>query len=238
MSRFRETTIEYHDAFEIVAPDGAAVPLWAIDDVARSDLSLPIPTDAVSGADSAQLVPDPSEDYGIELTAEGGIEITFKTLDERLWLKVRAAIVWLAVSLVDIGVLHAHTPPVDARLSVALGVMAAALNLLIVLKPVEIYRSIEIRPDCMIIDGEDIFLMSQMQEWPSFQPGHLGVYLRGVYGTREVEFLTLPQFDEFDRTPQVFAAHLAYAIEQLWSRATGDPTTAGAPRQPTRSRAS
>jgi hypothetical protein len=31
------------------------------------------------------------------------------------------------------------------------------LNWLIVAKPVEVYRWVEIRPDCMIIEGADIF---------------------------------------------------------------------------------
>lgn len=237
MTQFPRRAVEYEDAFEIGAPDGNFLPLAHIDDVdvpvdnewASHDVSPHAPID--------QLVPDPSPDYAIELTTAGGIEITYKTLDERARVKFLAAALWAAATSIDAWFLHANTPPMNALLSVACGLVAALLNLIVVSKPVEIYRSVEIRPDCMIIDRKDVFLVRHLQGWPGFQPGHLGIVLCGVYGTREVEFLSLPTFDEFDRTPQVFAAHLEYAMQQLWTRFTSDPSTAGAPR-PSRSKGS
>ena len=52
-------------------------------------------------------------------------------------------------------------------------------------------------------------------DWPAFQ----GNVLCGIYGTRFVEYLTLHRFDdEFDRTGDVFKAHLQEAMMQLWTR--------------------
>ena len=42
--------------------------------------------------------------------------------------------------------------------------------------------------------------------------------LGGIYGTRFVEYLTVRRFDKADRAPEVFAAHLQEAIQQLWAR--------------------
>jgi len=100
--------------------------------------------------------------------------------------------------------------------------VAAIINWLIVRKPVEVYRRIEIRPDCMIIDGTDIFWARQMEGGcPTFRPDSKGnQVLGGIYGTRFVEYLTVPVFDKLDRAPQVFAAHLQEAMNQLWMRPT------------------
>ncbi len=54
--------------------------------------------------------------------------------------------------------------------------------------------------------------------WPAFQPDKEGnQILCGIYGTRFVEYLTVRRFDELDRTPEVFAAHVQDAMRQLWS---------------------
>jgi hypothetical protein len=46
----------------------------------------------------------------------------------------------------------------------------ALINWLIVRKPVEIYRKVEIRPDCLIIEGADIFWLRFMEcGWPTFR---------------------------------------------------------------------
>ena len=55
---------------------------------------------------------------------------------------------------------------------------------------------------------------------PAFQPDKKGNQLLcGIYGTRFVEYLTVRRFDEFDRMPEVVAAHLQDAMRQLWSAA-------------------
>jgi hypothetical protein len=42
--------------------------------------------------------------------------------------------------------------------------------------------------------------------------------LCGTYGTRFVEYLKVPRFEEEDRAPEVFAAHFQDAINQLWMK--------------------
>jgi hypothetical protein len=62
---------------------------------------------------------------------------------------------------------------------------------LIIRKPVEVYRSIEIRRDCMIIEGGDIFWLRWIEtNWPAFQvdkndedragPGNLNKTISGI----------------------------------------------------------
>jgi hypothetical protein len=94
---------------------------------------------------------------------------------------------------------------------------SSVINWLIVAKPVELYRRIEIRPDCMIIEEADLFWRRYMEGgWPSFQPDKEGnQVLCGIYGTRFVEYLTVRRFDELDRMPEVIAAHLQDAMRQL-----------------------
>jgi hypothetical protein len=101
-------------------------------------------------------------------------------------------------------------------LNIACLLAAGIVNWLIVRKPVELYRRVEIRPDGMIIEGAEIFWLRHMETgWPAFQGG----VLCGIYGNRFVEYLTLQIFDdEFDRTADVFKAHLKEAMMQLWAR--------------------
>jgi len=40
----------------------------------------------------------------------------------------------------------------------------------------------------------------------------------GIYGTRHIEFMTANRRDKSDRTPEVLAADLQAAMEQLWGR--------------------
>ena len=105
--------------------------------------------------------------------------------------------------------------------NIACLVLVAAVNWLIVRKPVEVYRSIEIRTDCMIIEGGDIFWLRWIEtNWPVFQTdendedNHI---LCGIYGTRFVEYLTSHRLDECDRTPDVLATHVHDAMTKLWS---------------------
>jgi hypothetical protein len=57
---------------------------------------------------------------------------------------------------------------------------------------------------------------------PAFQQDEKGnQVLSGIYGTRFVEYLTVRRFDDYDRMPEVFAAHLNEAMQQLWITAQG-----------------
>ncbi len=179
---------------------------------------------------------DPYPDYELRLTPEGGILVTYKTVDDRLRHKIVAAFLWLAATAVDSAVLLAYASGLQMPLLIAGWIVAALLNLIIVMKPIEVYRTIEIRPDCMILDGSDTFFLRHMQgEWPQLEPRGDRYVLAGIYGTRFVEFLSLPVFDENDRAPAVLALHLGFAMEQQWGRPTADPASGQAPR-PARSR--
>lgn len=71
----------------------------------------------------------------------------------------------------------------------------------------------------MILEGSEVFWTRFMENgWPAFRPDEEGNFvLCGHYGTRFVEFLTARRFDEFDRMPEVMAAHLQDAMRQLWT---------------------
>jgi hypothetical protein len=75
----------------------------------------------------------------------------------------------------------------------------------------------------MILERRDVFWLHMMADGlPEFHQDEDGnQVLSGIYGTRHVEYLTARRFDEYDRMPEVFAAHLKQAIEQLWAPVLG-----------------
>jgi hypothetical protein len=161
---------------------------------------------------------DPYLDYGRFLTARGGVLIIYKDLDERLRHTLWRVFAWTTFTMIDGVFLHERLPLQRPWIKVAYLIAAAILNWLVVRPPVEIYRNIEIRPDCMIIEGHEVFWAKFMEHWPSFRPGKDGRrVLSGIYGTRFVEFLTVRRFDDHDRMPETFAVHLQAAMKQLWT---------------------
>lgn len=190
--------------------------------IARQGVTAPsrdIPT-APPSSSWVGFQPDPYLDYGRFLTPEGGILITFKDFDLRLRHTLWRLFAWSTSTGLEAWFLLTYSPLQNEWLTIACLAAIAVVNWLIVAKPVEIYRNIEIRPDCMIIEGADIFWMRYMENgWPAFHPDKEGnQVLSGIYGTRFVEYLTVRRFDEFDRAPDVFAAHLQDAMQQLWTR--------------------
>jgi hypothetical protein len=87
----------------------------------------------------------------------------------------------------------------------------------------------------MILEGSEVFWLRLMDTgWPEFKKDEEGnLVLSGIYGTRFVEYLTARRFDEQDRMPEVFAAHLQDAMRQLWGAALtfGTAYTTSPPRQ-------
>lgn len=75
----------------------------------------------------------------------------------------------------------------------------------------------------MVLDDRDVFRRGLMEGGPpTFQPEEEDedtLVLSGIYGTRFVEYIKAHRFDEHDRTPEVLAAHLQDAMEQIWSGA-------------------
>jgi hypothetical protein len=163
---------------------------------------------------------DPYFDYGRSLTPEGGVLIVYKDIDERLRHIIWRVFVWSLFTGYEAWLLF-HEPPIHTLwLKILCVIAAAVLNWFIVRKPVELYRRVEIRPDCMILDGYDVFWASFMENGlPSFRPDKDGNYLLcGIYGTRFIEYLTVRKFDENDRMPEVMAGHLLQVMTQLWTR--------------------
>lgn len=162
----------------------------------------------------------PYLDYRRSLTAEGGILIVLKDLDVRLRRALWRAAVWSASTGAEGWFVFTQSPAHSTLINVICFIAVALINWLIVAKKVEIYRHIEVRPDCLILEGKEVFWLHFMDGgWPTFQPDDEGnQILCGIYGTRFVEFLTVRRFDELDRAPEVFAAQLQDAMKQLWDR--------------------
>jgi hypothetical protein len=164
---------------------------------------------------------DPYLDYARSLTPEGGILIVYKDLDLRLRLRILLwrIFAWTASTGFEGWFLFTRSPVESTWINVLCLLAVAAVNFLIVWKPPELYRSVEIRPDCMIVEGKDVFWLSKMENgWPAFERDEDGnQVLSGIYGTRLVEYLTVRRFDDYDRGPEVFAAHLQDAMRQQWA---------------------
>ena len=200
-----------------------ARPLIVRKPIARGDI-VPVRREARtddSGARSPLVfLPDPYVDYGRFLTAEGGILLVYKDLDLRPRHTLWAIFAWTAATGFEGWYLLHHSPVQSAWVNVALFVALAIVNAIIVSKPIEVYRTIEIRPEGMILEGGEFFSRYHMEGgWPFFAKDAEGSQvLCGIYGTRFVEYLTVRRFDEHDRMPEVIAAHLQDAMQQLWTR--------------------
>ncbi len=163
--------------------------------------------------------PNPYVDLSTRYTAEGGVEFTYKDIDDRLrWTVLRAGL-WLAAMAVTLWFLSDVTPLTSPVLNGIAAVVMGWVYWLIVRKPVAVYRRIEIRPDCMILEGEDVFFREEFElGWPAFAQNDEGnLVLSGVSGTRAVEYLTVRRFDENDRGPEVLSARLRAAMQQQWA---------------------
>jgi hypothetical protein len=163
---------------------------------------------------------DPYLDYGRFLTAEGGILIVYKDLDLRWRHTIWRLFVWLVFTGLEAGYFFNYASPQNQWIAIIALLGTAIANWLIVAKPVELYRRIEIRPDCMIIEGNDVFWARYIEGgFPSCRFDAEGNQVfSGIYGTRFVEYLTIRRFDKNDRMPEVMAAHLQDAMQQLWMR--------------------
>jgi hypothetical protein len=169
-------------------------------------------------ANTIPFSPDPYVDYARYLTAEGGVAIIYKDIDERWRLVARRFALCGFFTAVSAWLLFSHSPVHNVLVNFVALIVTGGINWLIVRQPVQVYRSIEIRPDRMILDGRDVFWLRYMESWPAFGPGPDETQvLSGIYGTRRVEYLTTRCFDELDSAPTVLANHLKEAMQQLWS---------------------
>jgi hypothetical protein len=206
-------------SFRLVGPQAAPSQL----PVSLPARALPVHNDLAGmlvGAQDASLV-DASFDYGRVLTRQGGILITYKDLDVRLRHILGRVLVWTAFTGLEAWLLFGRARLESPWIGAACLFIVAVINFLIVWKLPEVYRTIEIRPDCLILEGSEVFWLEKMQGgWPTFEPDDKGnQILCGIYGTRLVEYLTARRFDDYDRAPEVLAAHIQEAMEQLWGSA-------------------
>jgi hypothetical protein len=188
----------------------------------RSEIFVPRsdePATAYPSSPDAHSRPNPYVDYGRFLTPEGGILIIHKDHDLRFRHSLWRFFAWTLSTGGEAMFLFNQPLVQDDTGRIVLLAIFALINWLIVRQPVEIYRKVEIRPDCLIIDT-DIFWVEFMEcAWPEFKRNEDGsLVLCGTYGTRFVEYLTIRSFDERDRGPAVFIAHFQDAMQQLWTR--------------------
>ncbi len=175
--------------------------------------------------------PDAFVDYSRVLTPEGGIIISYKDYDLRWRHTLWRVFAWGAATGFEGWLIHNYSPVLTNWLNAACLLLMAVINGLIVMKAVEIYRSLEVRADCMIVEGKDVFWLRKIEDnWPAFQDDKDHKDRRilcGIYGNRFVEYVTVHRFDECDRTPEVLAAHLHDAMTKLWSEGGLAPDAVG-----------
>jgi len=203
-----------------------AVPARHIIRAERSTPRRVLAAPAIPSSSWAGFQPDPYVDYGRFLTPEGGILLAYKDLDLRVRHIFWRVFAWTTTTGGEGWYLFHHSPLHSFWLNLVCLLAVGVINWFIVAKPVEVYRRVEIRPDCMIIEGSDIFWLRYMEcGRPAFRPDDEGnQVLCGVYGTRFVEYLTVRAFDEHDRAPEVFAAHVQEAMRQIWETALATGT--------------
>ena len=162
----------------------------------------------------------PFKDYVRMLTPEGGILILYKDQD-RGWFLMVLRVFWIIATGVG-GWLIFFVSVLSTLQSLVALALLMFIAWLIVRQTVETSHSLEIRPDAMIVDGKDVFYAEDIGDnWPQLQikdDDPECIVICGICGTRFVEYVTANRLDENDRTPEVLAADLRAAMEQLWGR--------------------
>jgi hypothetical protein len=207
------------------APAASAYPSRGRESQFGESLFAPPPVGVAAQTPAPDVIPDPYVDYARRYTREGGVVITYKDVDDRLWRRILKVLVWLAAvgGTLWFAWFASPMPMASGQLGPVLfniiGVAVMAWVYARILgKPVHVYRSVEVRPDRFIIDDAEEFYRDRFElGWPKFKGGKDGMKLVGTYRSRLVEFLTVPRFDEGDRAPDLFASHLEAAFRQLWS---------------------
>jgi hypothetical protein len=195
--------------------------------VRRAPLATPLPfaepqpiIDAV--AVRAEAARGPFVGYVRHLTAQGGILIAYKDIDRSVGCTILRVFAWCASNLAFTWVIVCQTN-LNLLYGSSLFLLLAFLSLLIVRMKFEVHHTVEIRPEAMIVDGTDMFLAKDIGDnWPALEmldeedPDRM--VISGVCGTRFIEYMTANRADRNDSTPEVLAADLQEAMEQLWGR--------------------
>jgi hypothetical protein len=163
---------------------------------------------------------DPFNGYLRMLTPQGGILILYRDQYRSLPLTTLRVAAWIMMTWIGARLIF------ESSLSFLQFLLAMALLMvaggLIVCWKIKVSHSVEIRPDAMIVDGEDVFRAQDIGDnWPQLQmkdddPNRMVIC--GICGTRFIEYMTANRLDKNDRTPELLAADLQAAIEQLWGR--------------------
>jgi hypothetical protein len=163
----------------------------------------------------------PFKDYTRLLTPEGGILICYRDQDRSLFLAILRVFAWTVATGLG-GWLTFFVGSLGTTPSALSFALFTLISFRIVRQPVKVSHSVEIRADAMIVDGADVFYAEDIGDtWPELQmkdddPDRMVIC--GICGTRFIEYMTANRLDENDRTPEVLAADLQAAIEQLWGR--------------------
>jgi hypothetical protein len=180
----------------------------------------------------AELQESPYVDYSRRLTAEGGVLILCKDLDLRVRVFFWRALAGLAFTGFEAWLLLGNSPVQAEWINESCLFLMIAVNFFILWKPPEIRRSIEIRPDSMVLDGKDVFWLGSMESLPDFQRNENGnLVMSSIYGTRHIKYLIARRFDDNDRMGEVLAAHVKEAVQQLWLPPEAAPRPGNSPRR-------
>jgi hypothetical protein len=166
--------------------------------------------------------PNPFSGYVRMLTPEGGILILYQDQDRSLFPMSLRVFTWVMASGMGGWLLLFAVGSVSILNVFVVFPLLMLINWLIVRRKIIVSHSVEIRPECMILDGEDVFYAEDIgNNWPNLgwkdgDPDRL--VIAGICGTRYIEFMTANRLDKNDRTAEVLAADLEAAMEQLWGR--------------------
>lgn len=162
---------------------------------------------------------NPYIEFSARFTPQGGIEFTYRDRDTSRFRTALQFLLWAVLTAAVAAWLRQTALYSDIQWEL---IIAAAIGFyFLCFRPRDIARTLEIRPDAMILDRADVFWLDRMElGWPEFMPDEEGnLVLQGVYGTRMVTYLTVRHFDEHDRSPEVLQGRVRAAMQQLWNPA-------------------
>jgi hypothetical protein len=194
------------------------------DELARQAVAMP-----ADNSDSAQEWRSPFKDYHRILTPEGGILILYMDQDRSVFIEILRAFAWTVATGLG-GWLLFFESALNGLLCLVTFALVMFLAYRIVHRPMEVSHSVEIRADALIVDGTDVFYAEDIGDhWPELQMKDDDtdrMVICGICGSRFIEYMTANRRDENDRTPEILAADLDAAFEQLWGRREVTFTTA------------
>ena len=162
----------------------------------------------------------PFHRYHRLLTLDGGVLITYSDLNRGYMCKLLKAASCASLIALTLGPILEM--PLLSNVQLGSAALLGFTSWAILTCKTRKTHTVEIRPNCMIIDGKDIFWAEDIGDnWPELVPDEedpTKMSISGICGTRFIEYMTANRVDERDRTPEILIAHLKEAMEQLWGR--------------------